>query len=343
LSPLLTHQTGRALLKSKRIKSLITENHFDVIHYHNMSLIGLDVLRLGQAIKLYTLHEYWLVCPMHILLKYGREVCRKRACIRCQIAGKRPVQWWRYGKTLKNYISQVDLFISPSRFAQKRHHQSEWDIPIAHLPNFLPSSLSQAQTPPMDTRPHESSSYFLYVGRLEKLKGVHTLIDVFRRYSRADLLIAGSGPYAATLQTLAKDIPNIRFLGRLPYSQLSSLYRHAHALLVPSICLENCPLVIPEAFSQKTPVIVNNIGGLPEIVQQSGGGLLYSTEKELLGHLDALRLNTRLRESLGRQGYDAYVSKWTEAQHIERYFHMIKTIAAQKGMHNPAIKSLAAT
>ena len=100
ISPLLTQQTGYSFFKRKKIHALIAENSYDVIHYHNMSLIGLEALSFGKAIKFYTMHEHWLVCPMHVLWKYGREVCTKRDCIRCQIMGKRPVQWWRYTKLM---------------------------------------------------------------------------------------------------------------------------------------------------------------------------------------------------------------------------------------------------
>jgi hypothetical protein len=45
----------------------ILETGFDVIHYHNISLVGgPTILAYGQGIKLYTMHEYWLVCPTHV-------------------------------------------------------------------------------------------------------------------------------------------------------------------------------------------------------------------------------------------------------------------------------------
>ena len=49
LSPILTQQTGRAVLKRSAIDELIRTRDYDVIHYHNMSLIGLDVMALGDA------------------------------------------------------------------------------------------------------------------------------------------------------------------------------------------------------------------------------------------------------------------------------------------------------
>src|ERR1700756_5464692 len=63
LSPIATQQTGLPLLKARRIQSIL-KTGFDVIHYHNISLVGgPKILKYGEAIKLYTMHDYWLICP----------------------------------------------------------------------------------------------------------------------------------------------------------------------------------------------------------------------------------------------------------------------------------------
>lgn len=80
LSPLLTQQTGIPFFKGA-IKNSLDNGQYDVIHYHNMSLIGISALSYGSssAVKLYTTHEHWLVCPMHVLWKFDREICTKKA------------------------------------------------------------------------------------------------------------------------------------------------------------------------------------------------------------------------------------------------------------------------
>ncbi|MCP4405722.1 MAG: glycosyltransferase family 4 protein [bacterium] len=339
LSPLLTQQTGYALFKRKKIQALIAENSYDVIHYQNISLIGLDAFTFGDAIKLYQVHEFWLVCPMHVLWKYNREICVKRNCFRCQIQGKRPVQWWRYTKLMQRALSHIDRFLSPSRFAIDTHHEFGLDLPMTHLPNFLPRSLNHSQ-PSQEPPIRHERPYFLFVGRLEKIKGLQHVIPVFRRYSHADLLVAGDGAYAAALQNLAQNIPNVKFLGRVSYQQLQGLYRNACAVIVSSICYEIFPLILPEAFAERTPVIVNNAGSLPEIVRQSGGGFIYNAPEELFAYLEKFRLSPRLRDELGNKGYQAYLKYWTEAAHIDRYYQLIKEIAERKKINTPGIKAL---
>ena len=59
LSPLLTQQTGYPLFKVRKIRKIIENGGFDVIHFHNISLVGgPGLLKYGNAVKLYTLHEF---------------------------------------------------------------------------------------------------------------------------------------------------------------------------------------------------------------------------------------------------------------------------------------------
>lgn len=120
LSPLTTHQTGVPFFKGK-LKEALEGNNYDVIHYNNMSLIGIKALSYGSAIKLYTMHEHWLVCPMHVLWKNNREVCTKPSCLSCQLRGKRPPQLWRSTGLMAKMLEHIDCFLSPSRFTLQKH------------------------------------------------------------------------------------------------------------------------------------------------------------------------------------------------------------------------------
>ncbi len=340
LSPLLTQQTGHSFFKKKTIKKLVSENEYDVIHFHNTSLIGLEALTFGEAIKLCTLHDYWLVCPMHMLWKYNREICEERNCIRCQFMGKRPAQWWRYTKFMEKKLIHVDTLISPSLFAKRKHQELGLDVPIAHLPSFLPVPATGNPQPKKKSPVRRQRPYFLFVGRLEKIKGVQNVIPAFRKYRTCDLLVAGDGEYAPALKDLAKDVPNVKFLGRLSYQRLTALYQEAVAVIVSSVCYEIFSLVVIESFAERTPLIVNNQGALPELVQQSGGGLIYSNEKELIEHMERCSQDKQLRNELGKRGYLAYRKYWTDESHLEQYFQLIKEVAGKKNKTNPAIDAL---
>jgi glycosyltransferase involved in cell wall biosynthesis len=330
LSPLATQQTGFPFFKSGRIRQILDQG-FDVIHYHNVSLVGGPrILEYGQGVKLYTMHEFWLVCPTHVLFKFNRAVCTQPCCFPCELVHKRPPQWWRYSGLLESAVKHVDAFIAPSRFTRDKHQQMGLDVPIVHLPNFVPAA--EATSPTFEGTIGEAPQepYFLFVGRLEKLKGLQTLIPVFRHYHKARLLIAGRGNGEPWLRRLAANSANIRFLGYVCGRQLQALYRGAVAVMVPSLTFEIFPLVILEAFRERTPVVARNLGGMPEIIEESGGGFVYDTEEELVAVMDLLLADPSHRRELGLQGYQAYQRNWTPEAHLERYFALIREIAATR-------------
>jgi len=343
LSPLATQQTGYPLMKSQRIREILSKG-FDVIHYHNISLVGgPGVLAFGEAIKLYTMHDYWLICPTHGLFRFNRAPCpRPTFCAACTLVYKRPPQLWRYSSLLETAIKNVDAFIAPSLTSQRKHEQLGLKGRIVHLPNFV-SIDSSDSAPGEPTRPSSEQRYFLFVGRLEKLKGLHTLIPVFLRQSKAELWIAGTGTQEAELRELARGDSKIRFLGHQSEAALRRLYRDAIGVLYPSINFQvglpksrtgrgqGAPLVIMEAFSQKTPVIASNVGSIPVLLEQTGGGLAYSTDQELLAAIDRLLSDPAYRSELGLRAYDAYRAYWTAEVHLDRYFELIEGIAAGRG------------
>jgi glycosyltransferase involved in cell wall biosynthesis len=291
-----------------------------------MSLIGIQALNYGKALKLYTTHEHWLICPMHVLWKFDREICQTKNCLTCQLKGKRPPQLWRYSRLFEKNLKEIDCLLAPSLFTLKKHLEDGLQIPIRHMPYFLPApKIGGSQIKNERERP-----FFLFVGRLERIKGVQNLIPAFRRKSEFVLLIAGDGEYKNELLEQAKDCPNIKFLGRLSPDELQNLYRSAIAVLVPSICFETFGIIIIEAFAQKTPVIVNNLGALPEVVEISGGGLVYQNENELIRAMDLLAGTPRLRQAFGAKGYAAYLKHWNEDAHLKKYLDLIEELRAAK-------------
>ena len=350
LSPLATQQTGMPGFKAAALRDLFAAGRFDVLHFHNMSLIGVAAVAYGppEAIRLYTTHEHWLVCPMHVLWQDDRRVCEQPSCLSCQVRGRRPPQLWRHAPAFGRWLRHVDAFIAPSRFTLRMHQERgrSWglpELPLHHIPHFLPSHQAEQEPAPPGPVPGGTGRrpYFLFVGRLERIKGLQNVIDVFRTYDRADLLIAGEGGHGTELRAQAAGLPHVRFLGRRSEAELRGLYRDAVAALVPSVCYEVFGLVVIEAFAMGTPVVVHDLGALPEIVRESSGGLVYRTPAELTEALEALRLDPGLRRSLGHAGHAAYLRLWTEDAHMRAYFALIHGIAAQRGIRLPDRPALA--
>ena len=149
------------------------------------------------------------------------------------------------------------------------------------------------------------------------------LLDVFRNYRDADLLIAGEGTYGDDLRRQAAGLDHVRFLGRLHPTQLDALYAGAVAVVVPSIGYEVFGMVALEALARGTPVIAHDLGGLTEVIEDSGGGFLYRTPAELRDAMERLRADPGLRDELAARGHDAWQRLWTEEPHMEEYFAAI--------------------
>jgi glycosyltransferase involved in cell wall biosynthesis len=337
LSTLATQQLGRPLVHGARIRELLARGRFDVVHFHNISLVGgPGVLALApeSAVTLYMAHEHWLVCPTHVLWRHNRERCDERQCLRCIVHHKRPPQLWRYTGLLEREAEKVDVFYSPSRFSADKHAQFGFPRALEVIPYFLPDLDSAAeQAEPLRERP-SNNRFFLFVGRLEKIKGLQDVIPLFSGTAGDELWIAGAGDYEAELRALAVGRPRVRFLGARSPEQLRSLYREALALLVPSVCYETFGIILLEAFREGTPVIARRLGPFTEIVEGSGGGLLFETESELRGAIDTLGSDAAKRRALGESGHRALLATWTESVVLEKYFEVIARVAEKK---NPSL------
>ncbi len=330
LSPLLTQQFGRPVVNGSRIAKILNQGQFDVINFHNVSLVGgPGIFRYGHALKLYMAHEHWLVCPTHVLWRYGREVCTGRDCVRCQLTYRRPPQAWRATGLLERELHHVDTFIAMSDFSRRKHREFGFPREMEVLPYFLPDPES-AGAGVGGSRPH-ARPYFLFVGRLEKIKGLDDVMPLFREFTDADLLIAGDGEYAATLRAHAAGLDRVKFLGRVNLDDLRRYYEHAVALIVPSVCFETFGIILIEAFKQGTPVIARRIGPFPEIVTESGGGELFDTAEELVAAMRRLQGDPVHRERLARSGYRAFVERWSESAVVPRYLDIVRRTAEKKG------------
>lgn len=325
---ILTHQLGRPVAKDAALKSLLTQEKFDVIHFHNVSLLGgPGVLAYGNAVKLCTLHDHWFVCAMHVLWKYDREACTERSCLSCTVAGKRPPQLWRYNGAVSRAAKHVDAFIAPSEFARESHIRNGFPAPIKVLPHFIPDAFTENDG--NGTAEADSRQYFMFAGRLEKLKGAQVLIEQFQSFKKADLLIAGTGEYEADLRQMASGADNIRFAGKVDQPALARLYRDAVAVIVPSLCFETFGLVALEAFAQATPAIVHDLGALSEIAR-GGGAVKYSTADELRAAMNDLVDHPESRERLAREAKANLLSNYTQQRHMSGYYAMISELTSAR-------------
>lgn len=323
MSTLLTQQTGHPLVHGRQLRRILQPGRFDVVNFHNVSLVGGPAIMhmAADAVRLYMAHAHWMVCPTHVLFRYGKELCTGKQCFRCQLSYRRPPQLWRYTGTMQRALSGIDAFIAMSQFSRDKHREFGLPYDMEVLPAFLPEQ--EPAQPSTATSPHPRP-YFLFTGRLERIKGVDDLIAAAESYEDADILIAGRGNHEEALRRQAAGNPRIHFLGHLPVDALRPYYQHAVAVVVPSICFETFGLGLIEAFRSGVPVIARRLGPFPELVAQSSAGLLFSTNAELHAAMRSIQSAPALREQLSRAAHDAFLEHWTERAVLPAYMDIVR-------------------
>lgn len=323
---LFSQQTGRGGFYTGAIRQLLA-TPYDVLHFHNISLLGgPGILSFGTArVRLYSLHEHWLICPTHILWKNRKKACDRPTCISCSIRSGLPPQLWRYTSLRDRQLEHIDRLLSPSVFTAERHCRDGVTRPISVLPLF--STLD----PPAEPLAANDRPVIVFVGRVTASKGIEQLVRVAAEMPDIDCDIIGDGDLRASLTERYAAYPHIRFTGALPQEALIDHYRRASALIMPSIAPETFGLTIVEAAACCTPAIVSaGSGGAAEIIGTTGGGLLYEGDDGLSMAIRRLVGDRRLRNRLGVLARSGYVQRYTRERHLDAYLSEVDAILDRK-------------
>lgn len=303
LQPLGAYVWGRSPSVTHFHHDLVERLRPDVVHYHNISLLGLGVMgRPKGAQTLYTAHDYWVRCPRSDLFKYGRELCDEATCMRCALVSGRMPPLWPREALVRRAFQAVDRVVAPSGF-MKRALAGFLPAPVVHLPNFVldPNPWGRITTP---------GDYHLFVGAHEEHKGLRPLVRAFSRPGKPlRLVCVGRGSLVDSLRETSPD--RIEFRGWVPEEGLAALYRTARSVILPSLWYENCPQVALEALSWGTPLLVSRRGGLEELIRDGTAGASFEPTSEdislALDHFERKGLAIELRRR----------ARWT----YERYHH----------------------
>jgi len=120
---------------------------------------------------------------------------------------------------------------------------------------------------------------FAFLGGIAKHKGVHVLLEAFSRVPRgAELSVFGYSSDKVYVEAMRARCGAVGAVWRGPYEReaLPAILAEVDVVVVPSIWVENRPLVIHEAFAAHRPVLVSRIGALPESVREGEDGLTFA-------------------------------------------------------------------
>jgi glycosyltransferase involved in cell wall biosynthesis len=175
----------------------------------------------------------------------------------------------------RHVFDDVDLFVAPSRFMASEFER--FGVAAAKIKVSDYGFVPQASAP---RSPRRGPLRLGYVGTLVWHKGVHVLIDAVRTLppGEVELRIFADldvfPEYISDLRARATGLA-IRFEGAFDRQDVAAAYDQIDVLVVPSLWLENSPLVIHEAFMAGIPVVAARMGGIVDLVRDGENGLLY--------------------------------------------------------------------
>lgn len=269
-------------------------------HLNHLSTGIVDVLKENKIPIIFTLHDFWLMCPRgqfltrSIGLENNFKVCNKQEdskcasdCYRVYFSGKdseeqKDLNNWtdwigRRMKETKSIIDKVDLFLAPAKYLMNRF-TNDFNIPKDKI-KYLDYGFNTSYLEPV-RKDRNDIFTFGYIGTHIPAKGINLLIEAFMLIEQpTKLLIYGrdNGQSTNALKQLACEAKNeIIFLPEYKNQNIvKEVFSKVDCIVVPSIWVENSPLVIHEAQACHIPVITADCGGMKEYVHHNVNGLLF--------------------------------------------------------------------
>ena len=319
----------------------------DVAHFHNIwyliSPSAYYACKAAGIAVVQTLHNFRMFCANGLLLRDGR-VCEEcvgkfpwrgiyHGCYRDSRLYSAPVVAADiFHRAKKTWAETIDAFVTLTDFGREKFIQC--GLPAEKIfvkPNFL-------LNPPMPR--YDAGDYAIYVGRLSAEKGLDTLLDALMLLNHTassplQVKIVGDGPLRKHLEQRVRDssLPGIEFLGRRDYGQGLALLSRASYLIMPSVCYENFPMAICEAYACGKPVVASRLGAVAEIVHDKSTGLLFDARDstDLSAKLRWMKENEDACSEMGRCGRAEFEKSYGADRNFDMLMDIYRKAASSKG------------
>ena len=286
----------------RKIKDLLAGECFDVVHLHEplMPVLPLSVLQCSKTLNVGTFHAF-----------YGRF---------------RNYGWSH--PVLKHWFSRLDGQIAVSTAALQyvsRFFPADYRI----IPNGIDVDHFSGDVSPIPDL-DDGKLNILFVGRMEKRKGLRYLLEAFGtlkwKFQDIRLVVVGPGNLDKDCYRILaeRNLQDVVFLGSVPYHELPRYYRSAHICCAPATGKESFGIVLLEAMASKKPLVASRIEGYSTVLNHGEQGLLV-TPKDSTSLADALELlirNPDLRNQMAERGQQTVKQyRWeTVAQLVMDYY-----------------------
>jgi len=273
--------------------------HINVIHHYITPTI-LKILKQRNIPIIWTLHEYTPICPESTFISHGKicercyggafyncvtHTCKKGSYLASTVAALE-----NYVHNYLDYYAYVDHYLCPSVFLYEKfkafNFHTDKLVQLYHGYNYAEIDAALAVPKTNDEK------YIVFVGRLEKIKGAHTVLKAMLMCPDIKLKIVGDGTQENELQKFkeAHNLKNVTFLGKQNKQQTLQIINDAQFLICASEWYEVLGFTVVEAMALKKPVIGSAIGAIPEMVINNNTGFLFEpgNAQQLAGLITSL-------------------------------------------------------
>jgi len=261
----------------------------DIVYIGHLSHLSTSIPIISKQHGIpvvFTIHDFWMFCYRGQMITSQNTICPAVSSSSCLNCAKITYKEWIKNDEILNYknhmesvIDSIDIFLAPSKTVYEfyRNNGVSDSKLIFSKYGFNTKIISFEK----DIYKKDDKISFGFMGRVIPVKGMKVLFEAFTKVPDASLTIYGSQSDKKYLDLYA--VSNVKYYGVYNNNEINKILSEIDVLIVPSIWLENSPLVIQEAFLAGIPVIASNFGGMAELVEHSVDGYLFEVDnaKEL--------------------------------------------------------------
>lgn len=253
--------------------------HLHSIHHHLTPSIIFES-REKRIPIVWTLHDYKLICPnSHFMIDTSGEVCEAcgrnsyyqailRRCKKGSLLASTMACIETYVHRIIGVRNYVDMFIAPSSFLRNKLIEKGFpSTKVRHISHFIPDDMFIPSK-------NRKGNYLLFIGKLEPIKGIYQLLAASGIAREVPVMLAGHAEKSFLSKLGVLGPSSVKYVGVKQNIELRALIAESLGIIVPSLCYENQPFSILEAFACGKPVIASNLGGMAELVKNGERGIL---------------------------------------------------------------------
>lgn len=306
-----------------------------IMHFHNkMSPSIIDAARKRGVPVVHRISDFQYMCPNALFynertgvcedcLKGKRWSCVKNKCVlnSTVYSGIKMAAKWLHD--MMGITKRVNAFVVPSTFTLGKF--VEYGVPtekLFHIPTFF--NLKESN-PSVDYKP-----FVLFIGRIEKQKGLLTLIKAFvgSDYELKIIGFSNDGYEDELKEYLEGKLHHIEFLGKKSFEDIVPYLKSCLCTVVPSEWYDNFPNVVLESFAYKKAVIATDFGSLPELVHDGETGLTfkYADADDLRSKVGMLVDNPEKARTMGEHAYQVVVDNYSPEVHYQKLMSLFNSV-----------------